>query len=65
MRDMRERGRRKGINTGQSNGRAVLTDAEVSAIRADHRGKIKLSKEYGVSPAQIQRIRAGKQRQLA
>jgi hypothetical protein len=62
MADMRERGRRKGIGTGEANGRAVLTDEQVRAIRADPRGKIRLSREYGVSPAQIQRIRAGKQR---
>lgn len=62
MADMRERGRRKGIASGEKNGRAVLTDDQVREIRADPRGKVKLSREYGVSPAQIQRIRAGKQR---
>lgn len=62
MRDMKERGGRKGIGTGEANGRSVLSDEQVAAIRADLRGKIRLAREYGVSPAQVQRIRAGKQR---
>ncbi len=61
MNDMKERGGRKGIGCGADNGRAKLSIAQVIAIRADHRGKVRLSREYGVSPAQIQRIRAGKQ----
>ncbi len=61
MRDMAEKGRRKGIGTGEKNGRAKLTLANVLAIRASPLGKIKLSREFNVSPAQIQRIRAGKQ----
>ncbi len=60
MKDMRDRKRRKGVCVCEENGRAVLTCEQVVAIRADARGKIKLAREYGVSPAQIQRIRAGK-----
>lgn len=61
MADLRARGNRKGIGLGEANGRSVLTASDVRKIRADSRGKVKLSREYGVSPAQIQRIRAGKQ----
>ncbi len=61
MADMKAKGRRKNINFAEANGRAKLTSDQVAAIRSDVRGKIKLSREYGVSPAQIQRIRAGKQ----
>lgn len=61
MADMKAKGRRKNINSFERNGRAKLTLEQVKAIRGDVRGKILLSREYNVSPAQIQRIRAGKQ----
>lgn len=61
MADMRIRGRRRGIGTGASNGRARLTQEQVDAIRRSPHGKIRLSRQYAISPAQIQRIRAGKQ----
>jgi len=61
MADMARKGRRKNIGTGESNGRAKLTAEQVAAIRSSPLGKVKLSREYGMSPAQIQRIRAGKQ----
>lgn len=57
MADMREKGRRKQINTGQANGRAKLTVEQVRAIRTDLRGKRAIALEYGISPAQAQRIR--------
>lgn len=61
MRDMAEKGRRKNIGTGAANGRAKLTESQVRDIRASPLGKIRLSRIYCVSPAQIQRIRARKQ----
>lgn len=61
MADMREKGRRKGINTGEQNGRAKLTADQVALIRADTRGKRTIAKDYGISPAQAQRIRLGQQ----
>lgn len=61
MADMRQKGRRKGIGTGDKNGRARLTSEQVTEIRDAPEGKIRLARRYGVSPAQIQRIRAGKQ----
>ncbi len=61
MNDMKERGGRKGIGCGADNGRAKLTIAQVIAIRADRRTLPPIAREYGVSSAQIQRIRAGKQ----
>jgi hypothetical protein len=61
MADMARKGRRKGIARGADNGRARLTLEQVSQIRGSTLGKIRLSRVYGVSPAQIQRIRARKQ----
>lgn len=61
MADMREKGRRKQINAGQANGRAKLTPEQVHAIRLDKRGKRTIAKDYGISPAQAQRIRNGQQ----
>jgi hypothetical protein len=39
-----------------------LTDAEADAIRRDRRKGIVIAAEYGVSPAQVSRIRSGKSR---
>lgn len=59
MTDMKAKGRRKGIGSGQANGRAKLTIKQVVAIRSDVRGKRTIAPEYGISPAQVQRIRNG------
>ena len=61
MADMAIKNRRKGINAGDNNGRAKLTAEHVQAIRADTRGKRTIASEYGISPAQVQRVRLGKQ----
>jgi hypothetical protein len=61
MADMRAKQRRKGRCIHTANGRAKLTVEQVEAIRSDIRGKRVIAKDYGVSPAQIQRIRTGKQ----
>ena len=61
MADMARKGRRKGIGVGTANRRAKLTASQVAAIRLSPLGKVRLSRIYGMSPAQIQRIRAGKQ----
>jgi hypothetical protein len=61
MADMRDKGRRKGIGTGETNGRAKLAPEQVEAIRADTRGKRTIAPDYGISPAQVQRIRRGLQ----
>lgn len=61
MADMKAKGRRKTINAGAKNGRAKLTSEQVQAIRADKRGKRTIAPEYGISPAQVQRVRLGKQ----
>ena len=61
MADMKTRGRRKGIGAGADNGRAKLTVEQVMAIRSDVRGKRVIAKDYGISPAQAQRVRLGKQ----
>ena len=45
----------------QANGRAKLTPEQVHAIRLDKRGKRTIAKDYGISPAQAQRIRNGQQ----
>lgn len=61
MADMKAKGRRKNIGTGSTNGRCKLTLRQVESIRADMRGKRTIAKEYGISPAQAQRIRRGDQ----
>lgn len=61
MEDMRNKGRRKNINSGEKNGRAKLTAEQAERIRADIRGKRTIAKEFGVSQAQVQRIRLGQQ----
>jgi hypothetical protein len=59
MADMKAKGRRKRIATGSANGRAKLTLEQVVAIRMDTRGKRAIAPDYGISPAQVQRIRKG------
>ena len=61
MADMKAKGRRAGIGTGAHNGRAKLTLEQARAIKADKRGKRTIAKQFDVSPAQVQRIRLGKQ----
>lgn len=61
MADMLAKGRRKGGNLkGEAHGSAKLTQAQVDAIRADPRGCLRLSRDYGVSASQIKNIRRGK-----
>lgn len=60
MADMARKGRRKNIGTGVSNGRAKLSAEDVAEIRRSNFGKTVLSRQYCVSPAQIQRIKSGK-----
>ena len=59
MADMAMKNRRKMINAGAKNGRAKLTAEQVQAIRADKRGKRTIAPEYGISAAQVQRVRLG------
>nr|WP_296201707.1 hypothetical protein [uncultured Hyphomicrobium sp.] len=61
MADMKAKGRRKAVNAASANGRAKLTPEQVQAIRADTRGKRTIAKDYGISPAQAQRVRLGVQ----
>ncbi len=60
MRDMARKGRRKGKNSGERNGRCKLSLEQVRAIRADKRGKWALAKIYPVSRATIGAIKARK-----
>lgn len=46
-------------NFGLRNGRAVLTEEQVAAIRADPRRQVDIAKEYGVIQAHISRIKRG------
>ena len=61
MVDMVAKGRRKGINVCDRNGRAKITAEQAAAIRGDRRGQRAIAKDYGISPAQVQRIRRGLQ----
>lgn len=59
MHDMRDKGRRKGINTGTGNGRAKLTDEQVSDIRAsytDGARQVDLASKFSVSQAMVSAI---------
>lgn len=61
MRDMIAKGRdRKDPRRGEQNGRAKITREQVSAIRADKRGCDPVAADYGISRAQVKRIRSGK-----
>lgn len=59
MADMVSKGRSH-KPSGESNGRALLSDADVSAIRADPRGTRTIAKDYPVSRSAIQRIKTGR-----
>ncbi len=61
MTDMVERNRRKNIGCADENGRSKLTWDQVEAIRADTRGQRIVARAYGISPAQVWRIRSGQQ----
>lgn len=61
MADMRAKGRRKCIGSGERNERAKMTPEQVLAIRADARAQRVIAIEYGISPAQVHRIRKGYQ----
>jgi hypothetical protein len=60
MADMAAKGRRKAVGAGESNGRAVLSLQQVVLIREDKRSQRAIAREYEVSKAAIQRIKAGK-----
>lgn len=49
-----ERGTSKGMSYGRSGG---LTEAQVIAIRADHRAERAVAKDFGISPATVGQIR--------
>lgn len=62
MADMRNKGRRKGINAGEKNGRAKLTAEKAKEIRAKYAKKqrqVDLAREYGVAQAVISLIVRG------
>jgi hypothetical protein len=66
-RDMCAKGRHGfGVRSGTENGRAKLTDAEVSAIRFLHAAagtsKMELGRTFGVSDRQVGRIIRGESR---
>ena len=46
---------------GEQNGRAVLTQEQVAAIRSDHRPQRTIAAQYGVSKSQIGNIKRGEQ----
>ena len=60
MRDMRKKGRRKGINCGEKNGRAKLTYEDAEAIRIKYNNgdgsQQDIADEYGVSQFAISAI---------
>lgn len=59
MEDMRHKGRRKGITSGERNGRAKLTASEAAQIRARRRSGASLKElaaEYGVGLSTISRV---------
>jgi hypothetical protein len=60
MRDMVERNRRKGVASGEANGRAKLTQAQAEEIRAIYaqgvRSQQSIADEYGVSQYAVSRI---------
>lgn len=59
MADMRGKGHRKGIGTGESNGRAKLDAVAVTAIRRARSGGVSLkeiARHYGVATSTISRV---------
>lgn len=59
MADMRLKQRADRKN-GERNGRAILTQQDVAAIRADQRSLRAITADYPVSRSAIQRIKAGR-----
>lgn len=65
MADMKQKGRRKGIGLGESNGRAVLDNASAAAIRSLYQrgtsanGQVALARQFGVSQALVSMIIRG------
>lgn len=62
MADMREKGRRKGINTGERNGRAALTQDAAEQIRRERQRGVmlkELAARYGVGLSTISRVSRG------
>lgn len=62
MRDMKEKGRRKGIGRGESNGRAKLTPDAVKSIRTSRAVGVQLKElalAYGVGISTIGRVCRG------
>lgn len=59
MADMARKGRAAKA-PGEENGRAILTEDQVRAIRADPRGTRTICKDYPVSRSAVQRIKTGK-----
>lgn len=66
--EMDERGRRgDGRNFGENHGRCIVTDVQVSELRALYRTGIsqaKLAKQFGVGQSQISRIIRGESRAM-
>jgi hypothetical protein len=60
MRDMKMKGRRKGVGTGEDNGRAKLSTADVEAILESSDGHSELGRRFGVSHTTIRNIRQGR-----
>lgn len=63
MADMKAKGRRKGINTGERNGRAKLTEVDVREIKrllATGMSQDEIAFQYGVCQTQISKIERGK-----
>ena len=60
MKDMVKKGRADSKKKrGKNNGRAILTENDVLAIRASKARHVELADKYNVTPTNIQRIRKG------
>lgn len=59
MTDMKNKGRRKGIGTGEANGRSKLTKENVAAIRSSSENNSAAGRRYGVSHSVIRNVRLG------
>ena len=63
MADMKAKGRRKGINSGERNGRAQLTEAdarEIKRLLATGMSQWEIANQFGVGQTQISKIELGK-----
>lgn len=61
MADMARKGRRRGIMVGEANPKAKLTAAQVAAIRHDSRRQVDIASDFGMSQAQVGKIKQGLQ----